>query len=299
MVGRHPIAVLNINLPPEEVDVNVHPTKAEVRFREESAVFGAVQRAVREALIARSPVTAGVSPAAGPGLVLAPEPWTPPLWERGFRREGAVSVAVPAAAPVGTEEPLTPSQALPVLRVIGQFGNIYIIAEGSEGMYLVDQHAAHERVLYERFCAARAGRKPDAQGLLDPVTLDVPPRLRTLVEGEAEALSGHGFLIEAFGEGALLLRGVPAALARGDVRENVARFLDVMSSEDEGDKRDRVAMSLACHGAIRAGKQLTPEEMRELVVQLEAAESPHTCPHGRPTIVHVSADALARGFGRR
>ena len=97
----------------------------------------------------------------------------------------------------------------------------------------------------------------------------------------------------------VLLRGVPAALARGDVRENVVRFLDVMLNEEEGDKRDRVAMSLACHGAIRAGKQLTAEEMRELVMQLEAADSPHTCPHGRPTIVHMSGDALARGFGRR
>ena len=299
MVGRHPIAVLNIAVPPEEVDVNVHPTKAEVRFADESAVFSALQRAVREALVARSPVPAGV--AVAPDMALAAEPWTPPLWERAFRREGAVPAATSmTAGAVQTEERrLTPSQALPVLRVIGQFGNIYIIAEAPEGMYLIDQHAAHERVLYERFCAARASRCPDAQGLLDPVAIDVPPRLRSLVHDEAEALAGHGFTLEAFGEGTLLVRGLPAGLARGDVRGNVGRFLDVMSSEDEGDRRDRVAMSLACHGAIRAGKQLSLEEMRELVLQLEEAASPHTCPHGRPTIVHMSADALARGFGRR
>jgi DNA mismatch repair protein MutL len=200
---------------------------------------------------------------------------------------------------VATSPALTPAQALPVLRVIGQFGNIYIIAEGPEGMYLIDQHAAHERVLYERFCSARAGSKPDAQGLLDPLTIDVPPRLLSLVGDQADALAGHGFAFERFGENSLLVRGLPSALARGDVRENVARFLDVLSSEEEGDRRDRVAMSLACHGAIRAGKQLTTEEMRELVLQLEATESPNTCPHGRPTIVHMSADALARGFGRR
>ncbi|MEK7248612.1 MAG: DNA mismatch repair protein MutL, partial [Chloroflexota bacterium] len=217
-------------------------------------------------------------------------------------REGAVSAAATSMTPgaVQTEERgLTSSQALPVLRVIGQYGNIYIIAEGPEGMYLIDQHAAHERVLYERFCAARASRRPDAQGLLDTIAIDVPPRLRALVDDEAEALAEHGFTLEPFGEGALLVRGLPAGLARGDVRENVGRFLDVMVGEDEGDRRDRVAMSLACHGAIRAGKQLSPEEMRELVVQLERADSPHTCPHGRPTIVHMSADALARGFGRR
>jgi DNA mismatch repair protein MutL len=301
MVGRRPIAVLNINVPPEEVDVNVHPTKAEVRFVDESAVFSAVQRAVREALVARSPVRAGVAPGA-PDMVLAPEPWTPPLWERAFRREGAVpatATAAPGAAVQTDRVGLTPSQTLPVLRVIGQFGNIYIIAEGPEGMYLIDQHAAHERVLYERFCAARASRRPDAQGLLDPITIDVPPRLGSLLTDEAKALAEHGFTFEPFGEGALLFRGLPAGLARGDVRENVAHFLDLMAGEDEGDRRDRVAMSLACHGAVRAGKQLSPEEMRELVVRLEGADSPHTCPHGRPTIVHMSADALARGFGRR
>lgn len=297
MVGRHPVAVLNIALPAEEVDVNVHPTKAEVRFRDEPAVFGAVQRAVREALLARSPVASGVSPSAGAGLVLAPEPWTPPLWERGFREEG--KVARPTLAAATMEAPPTPGQALPVLRVIGQFGNIYIIAEGPEGMYLIDQHAAHERVLYERFCEARASRAPDAQGLLDPVTVDLPARLRSLVEGQAQALSEHGFEIEQFGEGALIVRALPSQLARGDARENIIRFLDLMANEEEGDRRDRVAMSLACHGAVRAGKQLSADEMRELVRQLEAARSPHTCPHGRPTIVHMSGEALARGFGRR
>ncbi len=294
MIGRHPIAVLNITLPPEEVDVNVHPTKAEVRFRDESAVFREVQRAVREALVAQSPVPAGVAPSADLGL--SAQPWTPPLWERGVRSAVPAAVAAPFAPQVGGP---TPAQALPVLRVIGQFGNIYIITEGPEGMYLIDQHAAHERVLYERFCTARAGHKPDAQGLLDPVTVDVPPRLLALVGEQEEALAEHGFALEHFGENSLLVRGLPAALSRGDVRENVSRFLDVLSSEEEGDRRDRVAMSLACHGAIRAGKQLNTEEMRDLVLQLEATESPNTCPHGRPTIVHMSADALARGFGRR
>jgi DNA mismatch repair protein MutL len=183
--------------------------------------------------------------------------------------------------------------------VIGQFGNVYIIAEAAEAMYLIDQHAAHERVLYERFCAARAARRPDAQGLLDPVTVDVPYRLRALLEAESEALAGHGFALEPFGEASCIVRAVPAPLARGDVREAVTRFLDALSGEEGGDRRDRVAMSLACHGAIRAGKQLTPEEMRELVRQLEESASPHTCPHGRPTMVHVSAEMLARGFGRR
>jgi DNA mismatch repair protein MutL len=180
MTGRHPLALLNISCPYEDVDVNVHPTKAEVRFRDESAVFAAVQRAVRAALVARTPVPAGVS--AGAGLVLSPEPWTPPLWERGFRRDGA-SLSHPAAGDlkvvstshtdVGNGASLTPAAALPVLRVIGQFGGVYIIAEGPDGMYMIDQHAAHERVLYERFSLARANRKPDAQGLLEALALEL------------------------------------------------------------------------------------------------------------------------------
>lgn len=308
MTGRHPIAVLNIACPYEDVDVNVHPTKSEVRFRDESAVFGAVQRAVRSALVARSPVPAGVTAEAG--LVLSPQPWTPPLWERGFRREAspphpAVGLkAAPqtengAAGPQTSVGVTTAAAALPVLRVIGQFGSVYVIAEGPDGMYMIDQHAAHERVLYEQFCLARAARRPDVQGLLEPVSLDLSPRLRTLVAEEGEALSGHGFGIEPFGEGSLILRSLPAPLGRGDVREAVESFLESLLSEEEGDRRDRVAMSLACHGAIRAGKTLTLDEMRELMRQLEASESPHTCPHGRPTMVHMSAEALARGFGRR
>jgi DNA mismatch repair protein MutL len=265
-----------------------------------------VQRAVRAALLERTPVPAGVS--AGAGLVLTPEPWTPPLWERGFRREagggavqrhdGGLKAAATEQISSGRED-RTPAAALPVLRVIGQFGGVYIIAEGPDGMYMIDQHAAHERVLYERFCTARERHKPDAQGLLEPLTLDLPPRLRALVAQETEALAGHGFALEPFGEGALIVRSVPAQLAQGDVQEAVARFLGDLLEEDEGDRRDRVAMSLACHGAVRAGKTLSPEEMRELVRQMEEAELPHTCPHGRPTMVHMSAEALARGFGRR
>ena len=305
MVRRHPIAVIDVRVEPGAVDVNVHPTKAEVRFRDESAVFSAVQKAVRAALVTASPVTTGVGsavrPEAGVPLNLEAPAWTPPLWERAIRREdereregAALAVGV---VPEGARP--TPAAALPALRVIGQFAGVYIIAEGPEGMYLIDQHAAHERVLYERFCAERAARRPDVQGLLEPLALDLTPEQRALVAAEEEALADHGFEIEPFGDGAYLWRSVPSSLAGGDLREGLVRFLDVMAEEDGGDRRDRVAMSLACHGAIRAGKTLTPEEMRELVRSLEESEAPHTCPHGRPTMVHVSAEMLARGFGRR
>jgi len=299
MVGRHPVSVLNIGLDPAEVDVNVHPTKAEIRFRDESAVFSAVQKAVRAAVVESAPVPAGVGAAfAEPAMVLSAPAWTPPLWEAGVRLEDTESTRFANADP-SMDTPATPTHTLPMLRVIGQFGNTYIIAEGPDGMYMIDQHAAHERVLYEQFAAARLESAPQVQGLLDPLTIDLGAQQRIAIAREADLLSGHGFDIAPFGDSAVVIRALPFALATGDVRENVLRFLDHLLEEEPDDNRDRVAMSLACHGAIRAGKPLAPDEMRELIRQLEASETPNTCPHGRPTMVHVSADMLARGFGRR
>jgi DNA mismatch repair protein MutL len=294
MVGRYPIAVLHLRLPFEEVDVNVHPAKAEVRFRDESAAFGAVQRAVRGALLESAPVPVA-APGAQGAAPLQLQPTTVPLWEHARsleRREAGVALEETTAA-------ATPAAALPALRVIGQFGGTYVIGEGPDGMYMIDQHAAHERVLYERFVRQRLERRPDAQALLEPVTLELSPPQRALLAEQEELLREHGFQVEPFGEGSYLVRALPAALGTSDPRQAVASFLDLMQEEGEGDRRDRVAMSLACHGAIRAGKTLSQEEMRELVSLLEASEAPHTCPHGRPTMLHMSADTLARQFGRR
>jgi DNA mismatch repair protein MutL len=293
MVGRHPIAVLNLRLPPEDVDVNVHPTKAEVRLRDESAVFSAVQRSVRAALATSAPV-----PQAQPfrELSLAGQP-PPPLWQHAVSVESRPSTAV-APQP---DEPAksTPATTLPVLRVIGQFAGVYIIAEGPEGMFLIDQHAAHERVLYERFFEMRQRKEPEAQALLEPATVELSPRHRAIVAEQSEALREHGFDFEEFGDGTFIVRALPVSISGPDVRESLTALLDKMLDEGEGDRRDRVAMSLACHGAIRAGKTLSQDEMRELIRQLEETATPNTCPHGRPTMVHMSADFLAREFGRR
>ncbi len=301
MTGRHPVAVLDVRLPCEQVDVNVHPTKAEVRFQDEGAVFVAIQRGVRAALSESAPVPhAGSFSAAAPPLDLMPDRGARLLWGHASRLHGVESregVGRPMAAVAGPAP--TPSQTLPVLRVIGQFGGIYIVAEGPDGMYLIDQHAAHERVLYERFWEARRRQQPEAQGLLEPLALELSPAQQMALEQEREAIREHGFDVEPFGDGTYIVRTVPKALAGGDVREAVLRFLDGVLEEEGGDRRDRVAMSLACHGAVRAGKTMSLEEMRDLVRQLEECETPNTCPHGRPTMVHMSVEALAREFGRR
>jgi DNA mismatch repair protein MutL len=296
MVGRRPIAVLNIKLPYEEVDVNVHPTKAEVRFRDESAVFGALQKAVRLSLTA-SPIPS-TSRYEAPELTMTPQPTTPLLWQRGINAEERASAGNPATA-VAAPPAATPADALPALRVIGQFGAVYIIAEGPDGMYLIDQHAAHERVLYEQFVETRRRASPDVQGFLEPLTIELTPGQRVAQDREADALRAHGLDIEPFGEGTYLLRSAPRSICEGDLRENVGRLLERVLEENEADSRDPVAVSLACHGAVRAGKTLALDEMRDLVRQLEQCATPHTCPHGRPTMIHMSADVLAREFGRR
>lgn len=295
MSGRYPIAILDIRLPPGEVDVNVHPAKTEVRLQREREVFAFVQREVRRALSRQAPVAA-VSTATWAGA--APTPVRLPL----VVPQDSVS-AVPAgrfaSAPSGEEgEQASLAPRLPVLRPLGQVGTVYIVAEGPEGLYLVDQHAAHERVLFERFL--RAGASADRQGLLEPAPVELSPRQQALLEETAEALEEQGFALEGFGGRSYLIRAVPAVLSGEDVAQAVLEFLDALGREEAvADRRERVAMSLACHAAIRAGQTLGQEEMRELLRQLEQTENPRTCPHGRPTMIHLSADALAREFRRR
>ena len=210
-VGRHPIAVLDIAVAPDEVDVNVHPTKAEVRLRREREVFGVLQRAVRRVL---SRAGAGADDVGVDLVRLAASPTAPPPL---ILHSPAMQPRLPDAADAPRDAPAdaTPmAERLPLLRTVGQVGNMYVIAEGPEGMYLLDQHAAHERVLYERCLAAvRAGR-PDVQGLLEPQTLELSAPHRAMIDEHADAFERLGFDIAPFGEAAYVVRTVPAAAGR-------------------------------------------------------------------------------------
>ncbi len=284
MVGKHPVAVLNISLSPNEVDVNIHPAKSEVRFQNEHTVFSAVQKVVRKVLIEQMPVPRLEEPIAtytSPAGLVSRPPSTSRLQFTSLPFEPAPTL----------------SMSLPVLRVLGQVLSSYIVAEGPDGLYLIDQHAAHERILFEKL-KQRAQQKIEVQGLLEPVTFEVSPAREALLKSHREGLAEFGFTIEPFGNRTYLVRAVPSLLREKDWSAVLGEWLDSSSGENKSDWSERMTVSLACHGAVKSGQVLSDDEMRELVRELERVASPHTCPHGRPTVVRLSSGQLSKEFGR-
>jgi DNA mismatch repair protein MutL len=213
-------------------------------------------------------------------------------------------LALPGEAQLATgEQPgalVPPARALPVLRVLGQASALFIIAEGPEGVYMVDQHAAHERVLYDQLCAQLEQHQVPVQSLLEPALVELSA---AQMEGLAAAdalLRDLGFEIEAFGVSTALVRAVPAMFAGKNVAEAVTALLDdIASGKERSEQRDRSLATMACKAAVKAGQPLGMEEMRALVQRLELTGRPRTCPHGRPTMILLSTSALERQFGRR
>ena len=304
--GRHPMAVINVGLPPEDVDVNIHPTKREVRFRHQRDVFVALQRAVRRTLMAQHTVhaiTPSVAPAAWEGRAPLIDLRRPSRWQEGMAFSAqAASTQEPSEQ--GVVRPLTieprPAERLPMLRVLGQVAQTYIIAEGPGGIYLIDQHAAHERVRYEELKAHYAARDVVAQELLEPLPIDLTPQRASLLEDHLEILSRHGMEIIPFGSTTFLVKRVPAALIGQDVSAALSEIVDAaMDGGETFSWEDQSLVILSCHTAVRAGQVLSLQEMRDLVRQLEQTALPHTCPHGRPTMIHLSQAQLEKEFGRR
>lgn len=322
--GRYPLAVLMIRLDPEQVDVNVHPTKAEVRFRAPDAVFSAVQRAVRRAVVDQAPVpSVGGDPyaaadrawnpqtaGAAPGRPLVPgeeqlrmELETFGAGRFGQQRADTSPFAAPqsdTAIPAGPQAPARP-RTLPVLRVVGQVGAMYIVAEGPAGLYLIDQHAAHERILYEQFMAQHAAQQTVAQHTLAGATVELPPASARLVDEALDVLAELGFVIEPFGANTVRVRAVPALLADRDPQEvlyGMIEDLEAGATPGATTLEERLVRRVCKSAAIKAGQVLSFDEMQRLLEQLERCEAPRTCPHGRPTMLHLSGEELARQFGR-
>lgn len=294
-VGRFPLFSVFVEIDPAALDVNVHPRKLEVRFRDEGRLFAALARIVRETLLAHPLVRQAA--AAARMAVGSPA-------EAAFAHLPAVGQHASALS-LEVHEPARQYAAaaprrLPPLCPLGQLLNTYILAEGPDGLYLVDQHAAHERVLYERIEAARRKGGVPSQTLVVPLTVELTPAQMALLISHLDVLSTLGYTAEPFGARTVLLRAVPAA---GDARgpeDLFRRAIGALSGEEGAeDMLERLSIATACHTAIRAGDRLNPEAIEALLHDLAAADDPFTCFHGRPTIVAVSRAELERWFLRR
>ncbi len=302
-VGRHPVVVINIELPAREVDVNIHPAKSEVKFRDEHAVFGAVQKAVRGTLLSAAPVPT-IQQTAGNYTALTRHAPVPTSTSSSPARIPATPL--PVFAEIISPEKAAPllRNALPALRPVGQIAATYIVAEGPDGLYLIDQHAAHERILFEKVQRQQNGRGIEVQGLLEPVVFEVTPRQDALLKlpgkDGAEALTviltDFGITLEPFGKMTYLLRASPAGFDSKQAITALRESLDTPAGAT--DWREKIAQSLACHGAVRAGQALDGDELRQLIRELEQTSNPHTCPHGRPTILHLGLSQLEKEFKR-
>lgn len=298
--GRHPIAILHLTVPPDSVDVNVHPTKSEIRFREDGLIFGRVSKAIRRTLIEKGdfvPIEVGSSPVIDSFFI----PTRPPAPGRqhSFPHVGGGPPHTQSPDPLESN-PIVPDGGLrsPTIRPLGQIDSTYLVATGLEGLYLVDQHAAHERVNYERLLS-RDGAV-DTQQLLTPLTVDLPGDSSAWVSENLTTLRELGFTVEHFGDNTWLVRAVPAV---GSDRDPHTLFLEVVTEMLDVDVNragtaDRARWSVACHSSIRAGDRLSIPEMQALLDQLAKCDLSLTCPHGRPTILQFTREMLDRQFGR-
>jgi DNA mismatch repair protein MutL len=306
-VGRYPLAVIFLTIDPQDVDVNVHPAKSEVRFRQSAPVFNAVQRAVRRGLLAYMP--APVSPQST---------WQTGRGSGSAQRELDPAWGMAADAKVETEtvqqspqfrsddsqlpsQPELPADDLPLLRLVGQVGATYLVAEGPDGLYLIDQYTAHHRVLYEALLA-KGTRRAEAQSLLEPVVLQLSAQSASMVESNLGIFGEFGFKLEGFGPNTFRLYAVPAFLTGKDPLV----FMQGLSEElDKNDKdatiniKKKLAAKVSRQAAIKGGQVLSREEQQALLNNLVTCQSPRSSPDGRPTMIHLSVDLLDRQFGRR
>jgi DNA mismatch repair protein MutL len=322
---RHPIAALFVEVPLDEVDVNVHPAKTEVRFRDPAAVRGLIVGSLRHALDAESQRSAAREQAAAPvmwtssvfpspsgegrlalasgvgaGLAEMPHPYPSPEGEGEVREDQRLFEPAPAAR---AEEAVQPVPSFPLGVARGQVSATYIVAEAEDGLVIVDQHAAHERLVLERMRAAREGGSVARQALLIPevVELDEPDCDR--LEAAAAELAGMGLEIERFGPSTMLVRSVPAALGKTDaaglVADLAAEIAELGGPLSLRDKLDHVAATIACHGSVRAGRILSVTEMNALLREMEVTPRSGQCNHGRPTWVKLGHGEIEKLFGRK
>ncbi|MCC6260512.1 MAG: DNA mismatch repair endonuclease MutL [Anaerolineales bacterium] len=309
MVGRYPLTVLFLDIPAEDVDVNVHPTKAEVRFKQQDKIFSFVQRSVRKALLAYTPVP-----------TVSPQLWGTRSQTESAQREIGIDWSIahdaeltidnpPLSAEAAqtssssvTQQETLPRVGLPLLRLIGQIGATYLVAEGPDGLYLIDQHAAHERVLFEKLMAQRENKNIPAQALLTPEIVTLPPQSAKALVAQLELLQRFGFEVEEFGGNAFQVRAMPALFSGADPATALRALVEDFEEDETplaAEVEAKIAARVCKRMAVKGGQTLTKEEQSALTRDLEACQAPRTCPHGRPTMIHLSVDSLEKQFGRK
>ena len=297
--NKFPIGAITLQVPLDEVDVNVHPAKTEVRFKNESQVFSVVQEGIRSTLLKQSPVQPIVNytrkdPKFAEGI--EPSAFWPTMLSTGGFGAGRTS-GLHAFAKQNAIRPY--QEVIPLLRVLGQVSDTYIVCEGPDGIYMIDQHAAHERIIFEKIVADAKGRTIETQMLLEPINLELDSNQEILVEENKDIFDAFGMTPEPFGPKSYLIRNVPKLLAEADPRDSFHKMLSALSEQIEFKSwEDKAAYSLACHAAIRAGKKMSYREMSLLVKQLESCLQPNNCPHGRPTMINMNRNHLEREFSR-
>jgi DNA mismatch repair protein MutL len=303
---RSPEVHLFIEMPPDALDVNVHPTKAEVRFRDQSLVHEVVRRALRDALghggvpqlqlgsevAERSPVAAGIPGVLGGGTF--PSRWA----------AASLSPATPASplAPGGSSRPTTLSPEIRPMIPLGQFRDTFIIAVDSEGVAIIDQHVAHERVLFERVMERLTAGRLESQRLLVPLLIELPPAAHDALVGRARDLERFGFELESFGEATVKVSAVPALLRTEDSSNALLALADDLEELDRSapveDALRRIAATTACHAAVKANYPLTCEKMTHILDELRETAYSTVCPHGRPVMLRLTRREIEKNFER-
>ena len=322
--GFYPAALLFLETPREEVDVNVHPAKTEVRFRRSAAVADAVREAIRDALarneyvpqISQIPETPQTQTASAAVSFTVPQPrieFTPlPSGDEIARdieamiRSSSSVKSVSPLPPLNDAERLvrevTPETLPNNIRPLGQLEESFIIATDDEGLLLIDQHVAHERVLFDKYRALESERRTESQQLLVPETFDLTPAQAAVFDQLAPELETYGFELMRLSGRTVAIRAVPADLPASEARNMLSELLETVDAEKKTSAsetlKDEIAASLACHAAIKVNMSLTPEKMRWLIDRLLQTSSPTTCPHGRPVILRLKMRDILKGFHR-
>ena len=298
---KFPIGVINIQVPFDEIDVNIHPAKTEVRLINENQIFSLLQRSVRKTLNSDSLVKR--VPVFQNNTSLSTQNSDPSgFWPIPKSNDNNLNYFENISSTNdlrGSESSL--KEILDSLLVIGQISLTYIVCEGNNGLYLVDQHAAHERILFESILSRNLNEDVEIQRFLDPFVLEVDDFQREFLEENLESITSLGYLVEEFGTNSMILRGVPKIISTKDpvdsfvelINNDSRKFMNMPSSFE------KIVATIACHGSVRAGDKLAITQMQDLIDQLKFAENSNNCPHGRPTVLNFDTKTIETYFGRR